>query len=337
MFSNRKPRSKGLLAGLAVLLVAATVVGVGTMSRVDTAETAASDMDGMFSLGAVAEMEGALHEEGAVAIAYGLGVVTDEEFAESTAFSDDAVAGIVEELSFYELDDPIGASLDALLTGVEGLGELRTAINEGTLDGTVSDAYRELLQLTEAALVPINDRLIAPNSGEAALLALDKARQASGEAVFESTAVLLDGASEVALTEALATLAQADTALAAASPSIAETTNAALAQPEALLGAEGAAAVLSGDSFDLFAWADSAVAWVLAYGDVEAAEIESGLATMEARAESAKDDVIRYAITGAIIATVLALFSGLVIADVFRRRSTASVLSPSQDVVASAV
>lgn len=325
MSSKLKPRTKGLLAGLAVLFVGAAIVGFGTLSRVDVAETAASDMDGLFSLGAVAEMEGALHEEGAVAIAYGLGVVTDDEFAESTDYTNDAIEGIVEELSFYELDDPIGASLASLLAGVEGLDQLRSDMAEDTLTSSIADEYRALLQLTAAALLPINDRLIAPNSGEATLLALDKARQASGEAVFETTAVLLDGAPDTALAAALTALAEADDALAAASPTVAEETNVLLARSDAMLGAQGAASALAGESFDLFAWADAAVAWVLAYGDIEADQIEAGLDTMELRAESAEDAVYRYAITGSIIAVVLALLIGFGFTAIARRKSAAAV------------
>jgi hypothetical protein len=337
MLNNRKPATIGIFAGLAVLLVGAAVVAVGALSRVDIAEAAASDLDGMYSLGAVAEMEGALHEEGALAIAWNLGVLADDEVTESLALTDAAVAGVIEEFTFYETSDPIGARLEELVAGLAGLEALRASISDGTFEGSAADEYRELLALTDAALVPINERLVAPNSGEAGLLALDLARQASGEAVFESTAVLLDGASDVALAAALTTLDEADAALAAASPAVAARVNTALALPDAMLGAAGANSVISGESFDLFAWADSAVAWVLAYGDVEGAEIESGLATMENRAESAKDDVISYAITGAVIAGVLALFSGFVIAVTTRRKRTEPVLMSARGVVPSAV
>ncbi len=288
-------------------LALAALLALGAGDRIDKAQAASDDLDGIFPFATVASIEASLHEEGALAIALAAELIEQDEFTTATAATDEARVELVDELTYHEPDSPIGSTLGEIETGMATIEEVRSRLLAGTFDGTASEPYRELLGSTKAATLATMPVLVSPSTGAAPLADLDAARSASGEAVFEATATIFEASGTEPVTDALARLAAADLMLQqTAAPDVVTSIQEALSSPEATVGAEGTAAIANGELPDLFAWADATVPWVLAYGDPEIAAIEASTGTMGLRAERAEDAALEYIIVS--VSTWIGLF-----------------------------
>lgn len=321
MFSSRGPWFKAFATLTIPFLALAFFIALGALDRVDRAEAASDDLDGIYPFASVAAIEGSLHEEGALGIALAAGLVEVDEFTTATEATDEARVDLVDEITYHEPDSPIGSALiqiDAAMTGIE---QTRADLFAGTFDGTASEPYRDLLELTRAATLATMPVLTAPLVGAPALANLDAARSAAGEAVFESTASIFEASGTEPVSAALARLAAADLMLhETGQPEMIAGIDEALASPEAILAAEGTESIANGEAVDLLAWADASVPWVLAYGETEIAAIEAVSGSMNLRAERAEDAAIRFIIIGVAAWVALFIVSLLVARSIFRAR-----------------
>jgi len=328
------------LAILTVPFVAlAFFVGLGAKDRIDRAEAAADDLDGIFPFATVAGLEGSLHEEGSLAIALAVGLIEADEFGTATAATDAARVELIDELTYHEPDSAIGRTLGELETGMATIADAREQLLAGTFEGQASDPYRAMLESTGEASRITAAVLFSPMVGAVALANLDAARSASGDAVFESTASIFEASGTEAVADALMRLDAADLMLQqTASPDLAEAVTTALASSDATLAADGASMIAEGEVPDLFAWADATPAWVLAYGDPEGAEIETTISIMELRAERAEHAALEFVIVAAAAWVGLLLLSVLVVRSILGGRvvtddkRTATVPAPAPTV-----
>ena len=312
------------LAILAIPLVAlGTVLALGAKDRIERAEAASDTLDGIYPFATVAAMEGALHEEGSLAIALAVGLIEADEFATATAATDAARVELIDELTYHEPDSELGRTLGAIEAGMGSIEETRGQLLAGTFEGQASAPYRALLVATgEASRASI--AVLAPVTiGAPPLAALDAARSASGEAVFEGTASIFEASGTAAVTSALSDLDAAHAVLGrTGSVDLVSAVDTALASPDATLAAEGTAMLAAGEVPDLLAWADAAPAWVLAYGDPESAEIEASIAIMETDAKRAEDAALEFVLVGAAAWLGIAILSLLVTRSALSDRST---------------
>jgi hypothetical protein len=279
-------------------------------SRVGDAKDAESDLDGLFSLSAVAAMEGALHEEGALAVPYAIGFVDAEEFDGLVAATDSARVDLQEEITYYEAGDPLGVALNSIEASLDGLDEHRSAIAAGEVDGSVVGPYRVSIDATTAAMAAIRERLVVPGMRPTALLAIDEARRASSDAVMAATGAALGQGEPETVGQALTRVAAAEEAfLEAATAARGAELDAAMATADAEAARAGVVAVATGEPFDLLAWGDVAAEWPLAYVDIETDAVETGLAILETRATDAEAAAKTYAIVGGIASLLAVLFT----------------------------
>ncbi len=303
-------------------LALAFFVVLGTSDRIDRAEAAADALDGIFPFATVASIEGALHEEGSLAIAFGAGLIDVDELGVATAATDAARAELIDELTYHETDSPLGAALGEIERQMVAIDETRSRLLAGTFEGPVSVPYRSVLDATRDASRATLPLLSSPTVGAVPLAHLDAARRAAGEAVFESTASIFESRGTEAVADALARLEAADLLLQqTATPALAAEVAGALAAPDAALGAEGTAMIAAGEIPDLFAWADAAVPWVLAYGDPEAVELEASVSVMSATAERAEAAALEYVMVAAAAWVGLFALSALVVHAAVRSRA----------------
>lgn len=311
------------LAILAIpFLALAFLVAMGARDRIDRAEAASDALDGIFPFATVAAIEGALHEEGSLAIAYAAGLIDRDELGAATAATDAARTELLDELGYHDPDSAIGLALAEIERGMAAIDDTRAQLVAGTLDGPASAPYRSVLGATAEATRATLPSLSPPTLGAVPLAHLDAARRAAGEAVFESTASIFEGRDTAAVAEALVRLAAADLLLRqTAPPALAAEVATALASPDATLGAEGTAMIAGGELPDLFAWADATVPWVLAYGDPEGAELEAGVSIMGARAERAEQAALEFVIVAAAAWTGLFALTALLVHSVLTPRA----------------
>ena len=307
MFASRGPWFKAFATLTIPFLALAFFIALGALDRVDKAEAASGDLDGIYPFATVAAIEGSLHEEGALGIALAAGLVEVDEFTTATEATDEARVDLADEITYHEPGSPIGSALIEIDVAMTGLEQTRADLIGGTFEGTASEPYRDLFGLTRAATLATMPVLTAPLVGAPALADLDAARSAAGEAVFESTAAIFEASGTDPVSGALARLAAADAMLhETGQPEMVARIDEALASPEAILAAEGTASIANGEAVDLLAWADASVPWVLAYGDAEITAIETVSGSMNLRAQRAEDAAIRFIIVG--IASWIALF-----------------------------
>ena len=307
MFAARSAWFKAITTLTIPFLGLAFFIALGANDRVEAAQAASDDLDGIFPFASVAAIEGSLHEEGALAIALAAGLIEIDEFTTATAATDDARGELVDEITYHEPDSPIGRALIEIETAMALIEQTRSDLAAGTFEGSASEPYRELFGLTRAATLATMPVLTAPVLGAPPLANLDAARSASGEAVFESTASIFEASGTDPVSDALARLAAADLMLHQTGPSeVVATIDEALASPEATLAAEGTASIANGEAVDLLAWADASVPWVLAYGDAEIAAIEASSGSMGLRAERAEDAALEFIVVA--VASWIALF-----------------------------
>ncbi len=296
-------------------------------ARVADAKDAESDLDGLFSLSAVATMEGALHEEGALAVPYAIGFVDAEEFDGLVAATDSALVELQEEITYYEAGDPLGVALDSIEASLDGLDEHRAAIAAGEVDGSVVGPYRVSIDATTAAMAAIRERLVVPGMSPTALLAIDDARRASSDAVMAATGAALGQGEPSTVGEALNRVDAAEAAFLETASSVRdEELDAALATGDAEAARAGVVAVATGEPFDLLAWGDVAAEWPLAYVDIETDAIETGLAVLENRATDAEAAAKTYALVGGI-ASLLAVMLTIAVARSFATEPRPAELS----------
>ncbi len=307
---TRRSWPKVIALSLLPLLALGGVFAYTLDARVADAKNAESDLDGLFSLSAVAAMEGSLHEEGALAVPYAIGFVDAEEFDGLVAATDSARVDLQEEITYYEAGDPLGVALNSIDASLDGLDEHRAAIAAGDVAGSVVGPYRASIDATTAAIEEIRDRLVVPGMSPQALLAIDEARRASSDAVMAATGAALGQGEPETIGEALSRVAAAEAAfLEAASSARSDELDVALATADAEAARAGVVAVATGEPFDLLAWGDVAAEWPLAYVDIETDAVESGLAILETRATDAEAAAKAYAIVGGIASLLAVLFS----------------------------
>jgi hypothetical protein len=292
-------------------------------ARVTDAKDAESDLDGLFSLSAVAAMEGALHEEGALAVPYTIGFVDNEEFDGLVAATDSARIDLQEEITYYEAGDPLGAALNSIEASLDGLDEHRAAIAAGDVDGSVVGPYRVSIDATTAAMVAIRERLVVPGMSPTALLAIDEARRASSDAVMAATGAALGQGEPATVGDALNRVDAAEAEFFETASSVRDDElDAALATDDAEAARAGVVAVATGEPFDLLAWGDVAAEWPLAYVGIETDAVETGLAVLETRATDAEAAAKTYALVGGIASLLAVMLTAAV------TRSLAAVPRP---------
>ncbi len=206
---------------------------------------------------------------------------------------------------------------------MEDVDGTRDRLVAGTFEGPESDPYRAVLVATAEATRATLPVLSPPTLGAVSLAHLDAARRAAGEAVFEATASIFEGRGTDAVTDALVRLDAADLLLQQTAPPqlVAEVARS-RAPPDAVLAVSGTALIADGDLPDLMAWADAAVPWVLAYGDPEAAEIETSVSVMTARAERVEQAARQFVVVAAAAWVGLLALSALVGHAVLAPRTT---------------
>ena len=182
MLATRGVWTKTLVILAIPFLVVALLVAFGAKQRIDRAEAASDDLDGIFPFATVAAMEGSLHEEGALAIGLAAGLIDTDEFSVASAATDAARVELLDELTYHEPESPIGRALASIETGMATIETTRAELLAGSLEGPVSEPYRALLAATTAAKVPAQAVLDPSSIGAAPLTHLDAARSASGEA-----------------------------------------------------------------------------------------------------------------------------------------------------------
>lgn len=305
MSASRRSWSRVLLISFVAAAVLGTLFGVTAADRVSTAYGAEDDLDGIYSLAAVSTVEGAVHTEANLALAVAAGLAPAEELAVAIEETNVAREALQEEITFYEADEPIGAALIAIDASLDGLATHRSELTEGTLEGSIVAPYLPVLELTAAAIEPIDAVLVAPAPGPATVLTLAEARRAASDAVLGAAAVVVEGADPAAAAAALTRAEQATASLTQADAPLAPTVTDALAADDVATSRAGVEALATGDlPADLFAWGDVADAWPVALGEIEAGVVESGLATLETRATDAESTAKRYLITGGIASAV---------------------------------
>lgn len=307
MFATRSAWLKAIVVLTIPFLALAFFITLAAYDRMEAARAASDDLDGIFPFASVAAIEGSLHEEGALAIALAAGLIETQEFTSATAVTDQARVDLVDEITYHESDSPFGSALIDIENAMASIEQTRSDLEAGTFEGSASEPYRRLFELTRAATLATMPVLTAPDFGAPPLANLDAARSASGEAVFESTATVFEQSGPEPVSEALARLAAADLMLHETGPAeVIATIDEALASPDATLAAEGTALIATGEVPDLLAWADATVPWVLAYGDAEIAAIGATTESMSLRAERAENAAVEFIIIA--VAVWIALF-----------------------------